>query len=320
MIDDETATDSPKEQEEQNDASRRPQRRSVVAIVLGCVLIGFCLFFVAAIFTMFCDPPNRMSACLFGGLPAVYIGWVAFRQYRALFSCEPWKQYTFSGCFLAFAVFMFLPVISIVATFGVGTLRELGVMIAIAGISTILGILSVKNNRKHGFSGDSDLPIFGKHPPFVERYARRDLVGLLVLGLVTAGFTAHGISTLPPEYAANVSYEEMYHRRLFPENGRDFCYLRGMRGTMICEFTIDEQGFREWIISDEKWEYCRPIEEKDWVVILPPSVYETGKHEWGENEQEPVISDGLCAGYGEGKGGRAVFDRATNRAYYWTYY
>ena len=306
--------------EEQSNEPEKPQRRSVVAIVLGCLLIAFCLWVFAGMAALSWDPSygHAALAAIFPGVPLL---WIAFRQYRALFSCEPWQMRSFSGCFITMAVLAFLPLLLTVANLFRDTGEELrwifGMMLIITIITMSLGIISVNNNRKRGLVGDSDLKLSF---PFLDHYWKRDVIGLFVMGLIVAGIMAYTISEIPPQYKKNVPYEQMYLRSLFPENGRDFCYRRGGRSTLICEFTIDEQGFRDWIASDKKWEPCRPIQEDDWVDILPPSAYETGEREWGEGETPPKISDGLYASRGSHNGHRAAFDRATNRVYYWSFY
>lgn len=308
--------------EEQNLETEKPQRRSVVAIVLGCMLIAFCLWFFSVNSAMLWDPPSAPYGIV-GIFPGSLLLWYAFRQYRLLFSCEPWEMHSLSGCFIVLAVLSALFAVVMGAVFFDGAdnvWSDFVVLSAFAIATMMLGIISADNNRKRGLFGDSDSQPFGKHPPFLKRYWKRDAIGLIVMGLISAGIMAYEISGIPPEYAKNVPYEEMYLRSYFPEDGRDFCYFRGMRSTMICEFTIDEQGFRDWIASDEKWASCRPINENDRVEILPPSAYETGKRYWEENANRPTVTDGLYAAYGDHRDGRAVFDRATNRAYYWTFY
>ena len=320
MSETEVSTDTP---EEQNDESYRPQKRSAIAIVLGFLIIAFCLWFFAIFAAVLWDPPDAPYGVI-GILPGSWLLWIAFRQYRSLFSCEPWEMNSLSGCFIAAAIPAILISIIFVATMFDPTddWSIFAVSLSIAVILTSLGPISISNNRKRGLINNNNfIPRpFGKHPPLRKRFWKRDLLGLLVLGGITAGMMAYFISTIPPEHAENVSYEKMYLKSLFPKDGRDFCYRRGMRGTLTCEFTIDERGFCDWIASNDKWEYYRPIEEGDWIYVLPRSAYETDKRTWDENEQPPGITNGISAGYGDHRGARAVFDRATNRAYYWTFY
>ena len=92
--------------EEQSNDPEKPQRRSVVAIVLGCLLVAFCLWIFAIFMSCYWDVPDIGRLCaIFPGIPLL---WIAFSQYRALFSCEPKQMRCFSGCFFIVAAFMFL--------------------------------------------------------------------------------------------------------------------------------------------------------------------------------------------------------------------
>ena len=298
------------------------KRRSFIAIAIGCLLIGVCLYIFAAFFAILWDPAEYFYGVL-GFCPGVVLLWFAFRQYRALFSCDSGQSHSFSGCFFVVAFFAFLLVLAIV--FGAPRQSRIGDEVRVFAITLIvtvvLGTVSAWNNRRRNVDIPDSLP-FGKHPPFLKRYWKRDVVGLFILGAVITGIVRYEISKIPPVCAENVPYEQMIRQPFFPEEGRNFCYIRTGRGTICCEFTIDEQGFRDWIADKECWEYCRPIEQDDNIRILPRSAYKNGDCRWNENEESspPVVSDGLYAGYGEGKGGRAVFDRSTNRVYFWTYY
>ena len=309
MSETEISADTP---EEQNDESYRPQKRSAIAIVLGFLIIAFCLWVFAATTAILWDPVDSPFGMV-GIFPGSWLLWIAFRQYRSLFSCEPWEMNSLSGCFIAAAILAFLFSFSIFEIADENWLL-FAVPMSIAVILTLLGPISIDNNRKRGLVNNNNfIPRpFGKHPPFRKRFLKRDLLGLLVMGGITAGMMAYFISTIPPLYAENVSYEEVYCPSLFPKDGRDFSYRRGMRSTIFVEFTIDERGFCDWIASDPKWEYYCPIDGgvRIWYSIHPRK----------EGEEARYVTNGLSAGYGDHRGAQAVFDRATNRAYYWTFY
>ena len=311
--------------DQQSIVSDTPKKRSVIAIAIGCLLIGACLYFFAAFLAFFWDSAEYFYGVA-GIFPGTFLLWYAFLQYRVLFSCDSGKSHSLSGCFIFVAIFAFL----IVLVVGIGAFnenqfrnvaQEFSNTLTVAVVLLLIGITSAWNNRRRGAVDPKPEP-FGKHPPFLKQYWKRDVVGLLVLSIVTTGILCYEISKIPPVCAENIPYEQMVHQSLFPKEGWDYCYIRTGRGTICCEFTIDEQGFRNWIASKDYWEYCRPREKNDDVRILPRSAYRKGNVIGNENEEppRPVVSDGLYAGYGEYKGGRAVFDRATQRVYYWTFY
>jgi len=316
-------TDTPDDQ--QSNGSNMPKRRSIIAIAIGCLLIWTCLYIFAAFLAILWDEAEFFYGVL-GFCPGVILFWFAFRQYRALFSCDSERSHSFSGCFFVVAFFAFL--IALVMGFGASRENQFGnvsqdfvVFLTVAVVLLLIGVASTWNNRRRGVVIPNPEP-FGTPPPFTKRYWKRDMIGLLILSSITAGIVCYKISTIPPVYAENIPYEQMVHQSFFPKEGQDYCYIRTGRGTISCEFTIDEQRFRDWIAAKDYWEYCRPIEANDDIWILPRSAYRKGDTRWNENEEQPrpVVSDGLYAGYGEHKGGRAVFDRVTQRVYYWTFY
>lgn len=229
-------------------------------------------------------------------------------------------MHSISGCFIVVGILL-SPLAIIIFDRANVDWSEFAVLLAFPVISLTFGFISVINNTQRGLVRGSGPELFSKHPSFLKRYWKRDLIGLLVMGLILMGIMAYEISKIPPVYAKNVSYEQMFHqvRSRFPKEGRDFCYFRGGRGSMVCEFTIDEQGFRNWITSDKSWGPCYPIKKDVQVEILPPSAFETGKRDWEENVKRPTITDGLHTSFGDKHIGRAVFDRTTNRVYYWYY-
>ena len=154
------------------------------------------------------------------------------------------------------------------------------------------------------------------------RYHRkRVFIGILCMCSIVGIMSLYMIMTLPPVFEDNLSYEQMPGKSLFPSDGKKFSYSRGGRGDLFCDFYIDEQGFRDWIASKShwEWEYCRPLQEDDWVYIRPRHIFDPNVAE-GEWDEPPRPTDGLYAGWGESKGARAVFDRSTNHVYYWTFY
>jgi len=302
------------------------QRRSIIAIAIGCLLIGTCLYFFAAFMALWWDPVERFRGVL-GIFPGSLLLWFAFRQYRALFSCDSDHSRSLSGCFYVMASIVF----TVALAMGLevhsdqnrsnGLVRECIITLAITVVILLIGVTSSWNNRRRAVVHPNP-ELLGKHPPFFKRYWKRDVAGLLILGIITAGILYYDISGIPPGYAENVPYEQMVYKSAFPKEGRDYSYIRFGRGAICCEFTIDEQSFRNWIASKETWEFCRPIEEDDHVTILPRSAYRKGDFSSQNNNEESSsrVFDGLYAGYGEHHGCRAVFDRTTQRVYYWTYY
>lgn len=301
-------------------------RGTVITVPAGCVLIAFCLLFIAVLLAGFFDPVDPPFFQIFLSPLAFVLGVVAFKQYRALFCCKPEAARAFHEFYLSIGA---LAVFAGVVNFGevftesksidTDILFFLGGMLLTGLILLGIGIVLLLDTKRRKNHATENCP-FGNHKQYIpepfgsEESMRRDFFGILILIGITVLFSSFFVWDIRkhPISGEHLSYEQFPYKH-FPSTGSDFSFQRLYRGTIYCEFTVSEQVFRDWIESDNRWEYCEPIREATSVTRILNGLDP-------ENHQDVHITEGLQAGYGKHRGGRAVFDRKNNRAYYWTYY
>jgi hypothetical protein len=306
-----------------NDVLERRQRRSLFVVMSGVAVICPGLLLIAVVIAGFfhsTDPPifSVMLAPF-----ACFLGWLSLKQYCSLFCCEPTvarayheAYFTVGGLCLLGAFASFCEYLDESKQTDNGILYFLSGMAIFGLVCVVVGWIndSMTRSRRaiaatYGLMKEND---FQTKPFGTSKYRTRTIMGIVIMSgivfLMTCGFVWDE-RRFPPS-AENLSYEQFPYKS-FPAEGQDFSYRRLYRGTMYCEFTVSEQGFRNWINSEKRWEYCESIESINVQRLLSKE---------NINDSSVSITDGLHAGYGRGRGGQAVFDRSTNRAYYWTYY
>ena len=283
------------------------EKRSWLAILSGLFLIAICVFLFSTFVVSYFEPPSFALLISPAGL---FFLWIAHKQYRSLFCCQPFKTRALSGCFFVLGFFGVFAAVSSVIELANASESDWDFLPLFLGLFfggvffALLGFVNAKdfqNRRKNA----TETPV---RYPF---HWKRELLGLLLIFLSIAATSYWIIQSLPPIEGRHLSYQEFQYKS-FPSEGTDYSYMRRARGTLYCEFTIDEKGFRDWIASEKRWEYCEPIDDS---VEVPRFMREKN-----DPEGDIIATEGLKAGYGESKGGRAVYDSQTNRAYYWTYY
>lgn len=302
-----------------------PKSRSLFAILAGLFLIGLCLLFVTMDIGT-CFDPADVSVFAIAGLPFVLLlAWIAYKQYCILFCREPVASRAFHEAYIGFGIFM---VFGAVMNFGEAAFemqkgndtiqKNTTGLIVVTGI-LVFGLLFLFIGgllRSH--TKQRQRPFLPSGEKFLtdqsgNKYRRRKIMGILLMAggvSIFASYIAY-LGNLFPMIGEHVPYEQLPYKSEFPPEGSDFSWRRGHRGTCYYEFTVTEEAFRRWISSDSSWEYCDPI-----IGGIP---IQRSIHRLKDGEESPYVTDGLCAGYGESKGGCAVFDRSTNRAYYWTH-
>ena len=308
---------------ESTDSNPALQHLPIFYILSGCGVIFLGLFFVAGIIVLpFVHPGGIFEAILLSPVACLF-AWLSLKQYSSLFCCKPASARVFYGAYFIFGI-VALFVMAMLVSLLVSQMFErnlpknewldlLGTITFFAVIGLICMTLGVVNYwitrsrctlvqtcglvKGNNFS----VKLFG-----MPGYRTRTTMGIALMSGIVALIAGFIVWTAPPWSGEHLSYEQFPFRNSFPADGEDFYYFQKYRGTIYCEFTITEQGFLNWIDSQSRWERCDPITEEH-----PERI--------GYRE-EIVVTDGFSAGWGNGKGGRAIFDRPTNRAYYWTYY
>ncbi len=141
-------------------------------------------------------------------------------------------------------------------------------------------------------------------------------LAILVLLLVAIGpVAAFFIHTTLPQFAEHVEFESPPFG--IPAPARDICYCQGARGALAYEFTIDEDGFRDWtqhrlgavltVVAQE----LRPIDTP--VLMDRYSSLRSGL----EQPDSVTITAGWYVEWSDrNRRVRAAFDATTRRAYY----
>ncbi|MDR0522366.1 MAG: hypothetical protein LBH00_11015 [Planctomycetaceae bacterium] len=298
------------------------KRFSVVHVLSGLLIIWFCLWFLSGMIGSFFDPHSQGLGILLYPLLFPLCLWGACKQYTVLF-CRPVYRSRASHevFFIIGGILIFEAVANVTEIknwtgdafcFLAGSFFA-GFLLLVAGEVNrriFRSRLAAAAACQRILENHDSTGMMRKWKYFLRQYKYRFFIGLFCMSAFVIGNTVWMVSAIVPVSGEHLSYEEFPYKH-FPSAGTDFSYKRGDRGTIKAEFTISEQGFRDWIASETRWEYCRSLKDRnlDSRLRLPVTA-----------EENCLDNDGLYAGWGNGKGGRAVFYRQTNRAYYWTYY
>jgi hypothetical protein len=308
---------------ESTDNNPALQHLPIFYILSGCGVIFLGLFFVAGIIALPLVRPGGNFEAIFFSPFACLFAWLSLKQYSSLFCCKPaiarvfYEAYFILGIFALFVMAMFvcllvslmfernLPKSEWLDLFG-----TIAFAAAIGLICITLGVVNyliTSSRRKLARTcglvkvSDFSVKLFG-----MPGYRTRTILGIALMSGIVALMAGYSAWTTPQWSGEHLSYAQFPFRNSFPADGEDFYYIQMVRGTIYCEFTITEQGFRNWIDSQSRWKRCHSITEEN-----PERIW---------YREKIVVTDGIFAGWGNGTGGRAIFDRSTNRAYYWTYY
>ncbi|MCL2348334.1 MAG: hypothetical protein FWC50_08745 [Planctomycetaceae bacterium] len=304
--------------DEQISAPVPPKHRSIFAILAGLFVIGFCLLYIAVIVASFLCPLTLSLGSLAGAPFTFLFAWLAYKQYSTLFCREPVVARAYHEVWFVIGVFMVVAaVLNALEDItriprDTDTLMFLGGMLVYGLLFLVIGwLLRRQTIRRQKLFVTTEQKFLTNQSG--NKYWIRKIVGILLMSGCVCLLALYLVYSecQYPEIGEHVSYEQLPRKGGFPPEGSDFSWCRGFRGTSYYEFTVSEEAFRHWIASETRWEYCEPISES---YTIPYSIH---RH---KDAEERTVTDGLYAGWGDGTGGRAVFDRSTNRAYYWTYY
>lgn len=308
---------------ELTDSNPALQRLPIFYILSGCGIIFLGLFFVAGIIALpFVQPGGFVYAIIYSPFACLVV-WLSLKQYSSLFCCKPaiarvfYESYVVLGGFALLIMAIHVNLLTSLMSERdlpknewldlFGTIAFFAIFGLIFIALGIINYLITRSRRELARTcglvkwSDFSVKLFG-----MPGYQSRTIFGIALMSGIIALMAGYFVWAAPPQSGEHLSYEQFPFRSSFPADGEDFSYSQGYRGTIYCEFTITEQGFRSWIASQSRWERCNPITAENTERI------------W--YREEIVVTDGICAAWGNGTGGRAIFDRSTNRAYYWTYY
>ena len=89
-------------------------------------------------------------------------------------------------------------------------------------------------------------------------FTLKELFGFVTAAAMVFGLAAFVAQDARTQYAEHLSPDET--SLSVPPGASDICYCHGFRGTIAYEFTIDEQGFLDWV--EERFDIPNPAESK----------------------------------------------------------
>lgn len=314
------------EKAESNILQNIPKHRSIVAILSGLPLmvpgIFFAIFAISGLFLFVI----YQSFDYFMGLVVLIVltflsGWLLVNQYCALFCCKPIFARAYHEIYFLLAFLgIFASIVNGLEYIFKNEKSDTNLLIFLAclffvGIICLcVGFINYKITSYrhkiflfHGINKNE----FETKPFGVREYRIRTVLGFIVMFIVIVTFATALVCyelRYYPKTGEHLSYEQLpsSYFKDFPPNGKDYSFYRGCHNAMYCEFTINEEEFRCWIASDERWEFCRPIEKYDQFRPLKNSTYIDFK----------PPTNGL---YAKQNNQYAIFDSSANRVYYWTF-
>lgn len=150
--------------------------------------------------------------------------------------------------------------------------------------------------------------------------SRRDVAVGVAAIVGVAVLATYFVRETAPRLAINVSREEAPFS--LPEGASDVSYCQGNRGTVAFEFTIDEEGFVDWLESGIGSFEAQAAGETIQSIAgsyTAPRFYKLAPEL--EGPESVTITDGLrYAWTKEDRGVYAYYDRTTRRAYYFAHY
>lgn len=285
---------------------------SILVLIASLIFIASC---IAMLFATW-NPCSLISGAMLLPLPLV----LAIQQYCGTFHAKESAALTTTKLLfviggIAFFVFimtlgnllfnqMRLPWISLlipILTFGL--------------VFSILGWLNLSWSKQLKSNSPSK-----SHTIKTTRFMFRDLLsGMIAITTVTI-LVVYFVQSTSPQYAENVPYNKVPYR--LPESASNVSFCQGSRGTIACEFTIDETAFINWVDSG-----IGSLESQAANISLQPITTPYTIRRFNNLSSDlsgsdfATISEGLYYSWSkEDRGVYAAFDRTRNRAYYFAHY
>ncbi len=298
--------------------SLRP-KRSIWLILLSVVVLAACALLISAAIAMFTvtwDPCSFIGGAILLPLPAA----LAIQQFRGTFRYDATAalvssvlQFLVSG----FALFAFAMTLGemIVEDIRIPWTSLILPMLGTGLVAGASGWMNLSWSRRLKRSAAADARTVVR-----ASFSRRELlVALTAIACVTALVT-YFVRSTPPRYAENVArYKAPFD---LPAEATEISFCQGYRGTIAYEFTIDENGFVEWLESG-----IGSLESDAANVSLQPITVPYSIRRYNSlaaNLTGPdsiTIANGLHYDWSkEDRGVHAAFDRTTNRAYYYAHF
>lgn len=289
---------------------------TVSALTIGGNLLFLCLLIAAIIVE-----PNMFT--IIGGLFVLPLNvLMAIQQYRGTFRSVPSAAKMMSVLCYFLAGFLFFAVVTTIgeAVSDATSLRLMASLLIPLLVASALIFAIGRTNAT--WSNKLRAAIIAMPSPHTRRsfFSLREL--LLAVGVIGAmtGIISQFVRSTPPQYAENVDASSAPYR--LPDGATNVSYCKGYRGTIAIEFSIDEQGFRDWVASGigsiESQSDNIPLRE----ITTPFTIIRCYFYSSELNGPDDItVSHGIYYSWSkEDRGVHAVYDRMTNRAYYHAHY
>lgn len=296
---------------------RPPIPWSILAIIHMIIQIHLCAMIVAGLII---DRNDFSMAAAFVLLP--FCTWLAAEQYRAIFRKVARAATTVSVLLYVVSGFLLFGLVLITVEGLVKGLVDGGVSIrSMASVqipaSIVIGLT---------FSMGRINALWAKHlrslPTHeVDLRASKDIRLLELLVAIGAVAIVLGISSTmvrmaSPRYREHTTAS--FVPFWLPNRATDVSYCMGHRGTMAYEFTIDEDGFREWF--DAEVETAKSASARVSLLEITTPVEVVRYCTYASELTGPAtvtVKRGLYYAWSkEDRGVYAAFDRTTGRGYY----
>ena len=285
-----------------------PQHRPRIIILAGLILIGACVLLVS-LGVFMCMYPRLMAGTAEGGLLILLGGVIIFWEYRLVFCCPAVTARNCYGCLTLLAVATSYELLNGMFIH----LGEYAIAIYIVCVALFLvdfmALWNTIHRRRLVKSKALTLArFFSEASPLFRDYRTREIFGVITIFVLVVFITGYQIQKNPPRRGENCSFEQLPDSFSgLPREGFDFKFQTVYPYTkQVCEFSISEDDFKKWVAHDEYWEACVELSE----YRIPTYARLTG---------EKTIKGLQTIPFTENHGPCAVFDRRTNRAYYWRF-
>lgn len=151
-------------------------------------------------------------------------------------------------------------------------------------------------------------------------FSKFDLLAFVAAMVSVSSLAALFIQSIPPKYAENVSSDRAPFG--LPSEATQVSFCQGYRGTIACEFTIDERRFVDWVEAGIGSLESDSANIQVQMITIPYSIRRYTSLAPHLNGSDSItIANGLYYEWSkEDRGVYAAFDRTTGRAYYFAHF
>ncbi|QDT44951.1 hypothetical protein Pan241w_50680 [Gimesia alba] len=286
---------------------------SILVLIASLILVALCI----AMFFATWNPCSVFGGAILLPLPLV----LAILQYYGTFHAKESAALTTAKLLFALGGFAFCAFIMTLGNliFNQISLPWVSLLIPVLTFGVValfLGWLNLGWSRQLKSSSPSK-----SHTINSNRLMFRDLItGMIALTGVTI-LVVYFVQSTAPQYAENIPYNKAPFK-LLPAGASNVSFCQGPRGTIACEFTIDEIAFINWVDSGIGSLESQAANISLQSITTPYTIRRFNNLSSDLNGSDfATISEGLYYRWSkEDRGVYAAYDRTKNRAYYFAHY